>query len=115
MSFLRRRHGRAATPVDESEGTADNEDYRLVSRKHLDSLKKSPRSSKRRNAWIFTLGGIFGLVVAAFFANNSDLIDLASLGDINFDGLLDVLPAGLINDAKEFQVRQVSVYIFVEI
>jgi phospholipid:diacylglycerol acyltransferase len=108
MSFLRRRYGRAATPVDESEGAADGEDYRLLSKKHLDSLKTRPRSSKRRNAWIFSLGGIFGLVVAAFFANNSDFIDLASLGDINFDGLLDVLPAGLIKDAKEFQVRDCS-------
>ena len=110
MNFMRRRHGRAAAPSRSREDTPDREV--LVSTRHLRTLQdqKSPKGTKRRYAWIFTLGGLFGLVLAAFFANNSDLIDLAALGDFNLDGLLEALPSGLIKDAKEFQVRRNTSY-----
>jgi phospholipid:diacylglycerol acyltransferase len=111
MNFLRRRHGRAAAPNHSRDDTPDREV--LVSTKHLRTLQNqtSPKGTKRRYAWIFTLGGLFGLVLAAFFANNNDLIDLAALGDFNLEPLLDVLPSGLIRDAKEFQVRKLLCFI----
>lgn len=105
MNTLRRRTGalrRGETPSREE--TPDSEDLRVVSAKKLHRLTHQPPGRKRKMFWIFVLGGLFGLVLAAFFANNSDLIDLASLVDVNLETLMDVLPAGLIKDAKEFQV-----------
>jgi phospholipid:diacylglycerol acyltransferase len=79
-----------------------------VPAKHLHNINeenKRVKGTKRRNAWIFALGGLFGLVLAGFLASNNDLIDIAGLADINLDQIMDVLPLGLLNEAKEFQVR----------
>ena len=65
---------------------------------------KHPKSSKRRNAWIFGLGSIVGIIVALFFAQTHDVVDLAVLKQLNLDSFLDVLPAGLLKDAQELQV-----------
>lgn len=62
------------------------------------------RRSKRRNGFIFTLGGIFGVFLALFFANQNEVISLDALTDLNLDALIDVIPAGILNDAKEFSV-----------
>lgn len=70
--------------------------------------EKRPKSSKRRNAWIFGLGGLFGLILALFVAGNNDVIDLSYLREMNLEGLYDVLPAGMVKDAQELQV---SIYI----
>ena len=67
-------------------------------------LKKPRKGNKRRNAWIFGLGGLFGILIALFFAGSNDMIDLAALKDMNLDSLMEALPAGLINDAQELQV-----------
>lgn len=69
-------------------------------------LTTKPKGVKRRNAWIFILGGLFGILVAGFFAGGNDLLDMAS--EMNLDLLFDVLPAGLIKDAKELQVSTSS-------
>jgi len=68
--------------------------------------EKRPKNKgrKRRNFWIFGLGGVFGLLLAGFMANSADVIDLKSLTDMNLDSLIDVLPAGLIRDAQAMQV-----------
>ncbi|GAQ04464.1 phospholipid:diacylglycerol acyltransferase [Aspergillus lentulus] len=58
--------------------------------------------SKRRNGLIFALGGIFGIFVALFFANQQDVISLESLMDLNLDALIDVIPQGIVRDAREF-------------
>lgn len=63
-----------------------------------------PRS-KRRNGLIFALGGIFGIFVALFFANQQEVISLDSLMDLNLDSLIDVIPQGIVKDAREFSVR----------
>lgn len=63
------------------------------------------RRSKRRNGLIFGLGGIFGIFVALFFANQNEVISLDALLDLNIDSLIDVIPAGIVRDAKEFSVR----------
>jgi phospholipid:diacylglycerol acyltransferase len=116
MSALRRRIGRS-NPIEPTEPTStqsrdgtstpDSEDFTLVQSKHLHSIKqenKRVKGTKRRFAWIFTLGGLFGVLLAGFLATNNDLIDIASLADINLDQIMEVLPVGLIREAKEFQV-----------
>ena len=63
-----------------------------------------PRRSKRRNGFIFALGGLFGIFVALFFANQQEVISLDSLMDLNLDTLIDVIPQGIVKDAREFSV-----------
>lgn len=65
------------------------------------------RRSKRRNGFIFGLGGIFGVLLAVFFANQNEVISLDALLDLNLDALIDVIPAGIVKDAKEFSVSPV--------
>ncbi|EEH43551.2 phospholipid:diacylglycerol acyltransferase [Paracoccidioides brasiliensis Pb18] len=60
------------------------------------------RRSKRRNGLIFGLGGIFGIFLALFFANQNEVISLDALMDLNLDSLMDVMPAGMIRDASQF-------------
>jgi len=68
-------------------------------------LKKSKtKGSKRRNVWVFVLGGLFGVVIAGMFAKQNDMIDLAWMEGVNLDTFKDVLPASLINDVREYQV-----------
>lgn len=62
------------------------------------------KSRKRRNGLIFFLGGLFGIVVAGFFAERSDLIDFPEFGELSMDNLLDVLPAGFVSDARDLAV-----------
>ncbi|KAL1988133.1 hypothetical protein VTN96DRAFT_663 [Rasamsonia emersonii] len=57
---------------------------------------------KRRNSFIFLLGGLFGIFVALFFANQNEVISLDALMDLNLDALIDVIPQGILRDAKEF-------------
>lgn len=45
------------------------------------------------------------MVVAAFFANQHDVINLEGLVDFNMESLLDVIPAGIVKDAKDITVR----------
>jgi hypothetical protein len=77
-----------------------------VSAKKLQKLtdQHKARGTKRRNAWIFGLGGLFGIIVAGFFASSNEVFDMQALRDMNLDSILDVLPAGLIKDAHELQV-----------
>ncbi|KAL9068732.1 MAG: hypothetical protein Q9157_006419 [Trypethelium eluteriae] len=82
------------------------EEYRVVDAKKLHKLSKSRTTSKRRHAWVFILGGLFGILVAGLFASNNDMIDLSSITDMNLDSLLDVIPAGLIKDAKDIQKHE---------
>jgi phospholipid:diacylglycerol acyltransferase len=123
MSTLRRRifggddsASRDVSPAPPAPKEAGGDAFRIVSNEKFDALKKSvkPRSSKKRNAWVFTLGGLFGLFVAGFFASRDGALDklvsLAGLEDMNLDNLYDVLPAGLIRDVQNMQVRIVWLY-----
>jgi phospholipid:diacylglycerol acyltransferase len=112
MSSLRRRLGFGGdSSTDASrEPTPDPikpELLRVVTAEKLHKLKKD-RNSKRRNVWIFGLGGLFGIAVAAFFAGSNDMIDLSSLTDMNMDSILEALPAGLVRDAQQRQVSKFS-------
>lgn len=67
------------------------------------ATQRKVRGSKRRNAFIFGFGGLFGLLVAVFFAQQQEIVDLAYLKDFNLDSIIDVLPAGLLHDAQALQ------------
>ena len=69
---------------------------------HVHVIERGPRKSKRRFTFIFFLGGLCGIIAAGFFASSNDLIDFPEFGDISVDSLLDVVPAGLAKDMKDF-------------
>ncbi|GAM85522.1 hypothetical protein ANO11243_035290 [Dothideomycetidae sp. 11243] len=120
MSSLRRRflnvvtdNSPVSSPDISREGSPAPDDYRVVPTKHLkklSTLSAKPKGTKRRNAWVFILGGLFGILVAGFFAGGNELIDMTTLREMNLDSFLDVLPAGLIRDAKELQVGSELVF-----
>ncbi|CAD6502960.1 BgTH12-02634 [Blumeria graminis f. sp. triticale] len=60
------------------------------------------KSGKRRMASFFSMGGLFGIFLAGLFAKQNDLIYFPELGELmSMDSLLDVLPAGVIKDARD--------------
>ena len=104
ISTLRRRILGESSPEPSREATPEKgEELRLVP---VSKLKKyTAKKSKRRNGLIFSLGGLFGLLVAAFFANQQDVIPLQGLMDLmNFDSFTDAIPAGIVKDAKDIAV-----------
>ncbi|KEQ89966.1 Phospholipid:diacylglycerol acyltransferase [Aureobasidium pullulans EXF-150] len=117
MSGLRRRifgsstaESPSLTPEHSRESTPTSEEVRIVSAKKLDKLtashKKKGFGTKRRNAWVFGLGGLFGILIAGFFASSNEVFDMQALKDMNLDSILDVLPAGLIKDAQALQKNE---------
>jgi len=103
----------------DNDGAADSEEADLVSvplakleslnsyvTDTADKLKSRSKHGKGiKKRYIFGLGGIFGLLLAGFFAaNEADVFDLSQLQHMNLDSIIDVLPAGLIKDAHELQV-----------
>ena len=107
MSSLRRRLlGDSSFEPSRNPSPAKGEPVTLVPASQLEKLKTQTKArSKRRTTLIFGLGGLFGLVVAAFFAQQNDVINLEGLVDFNLESLLDVIPAGIVNDAKDITVR----------
>ena len=126
MSDLRRRIFGAGTPDSTPSSSRDaspasirreDGDYHIIPKPQLEKLKKEVKEvrrkgTKRRNVWIFALGGLFGIFVAGFFASTNGsldkLVELAGVKDMNLDTLLDVLPAGLIRDVQNLQVRHTT-------
>ena len=105
MSTLRRRFlgdSYISTEPLRDPSPTKGEPVTLVSRSHLKELKG--KRGKRWQLSIFGLGGLFGLFVAAFFANQHDVINLEGLVDFNMESLLDVIPAGIVKDAKDITV-----------
>lgn len=113
MQGLRRRVVGDASPAPSSESSRQpspdrTEKLRVISENHLKTLKtatKNTRKSfgKRRAGLLFTLGSLFGVFLAVYFVGSSEVLDLAGLLDVNLDSIFDVLPAGLVHEAKEFQ------------
>lgn len=114
MAFLRRRFGGA--PGDESPADLSREpspgpdgkrpaNLRVITAEQLQTLKSKHKHGKRKNAWVFGLGGLFGLVVAGFFASNNDLIDMKSLENMNLESIMEALPANFITSAQQLQVH----------
>jgi phospholipid:diacylglycerol acyltransferase len=102
--FLRKRIPGLASPASSREGSpAKAEDVRLAPVSKI-LHHGNGKTRKRRNGLIFFLGGLFGIVVAGFFAGRSDLIDFPEFSELSMDSLLDVLPAGFVNDARDLAV-----------
>ena len=106
MSILRRRNQeKAPSIIPTSSKTEDGEEVCLVPVSELKAV--STKGRKRRIGFIFALGGIFGIMLAAFFAQKNDVIHLAALSDLtdrNLESLANVLPHGIIKDAKHLSV-----------
>lgn len=105
--MLRRRAGKdKVSPDNLSESGSKSEEKRLRAEfgdAKVKQLVIKPRS-KRRNGFIFLLGGIFGIFIALFFANQHEVISLDSLMDLNLDSLIEAIPQGILRDVKEFSV-----------
>lgn len=106
---------REASPAPGKPDGQDAGEYKVVPKDRVDQLKKEIKGmrksgKKRRNAWMFALGGLFGVILAGFFATNSGgldgLIDMAGMKDMSLDSIMDILPAGLIKDVEALQVRR---------
>ncbi|KAF8866329.1 LACT-domain-containing protein [Acephala macrosclerotiorum] len=109
LSSLRKRaqgtHSDTSLPREHSPEQAEEVRLAPVS-KIIDSKlghkhKGEHKTRKRRNGFIFFLGGLFGIVVAGFFARQNDLIEFPELGDLRMESLMDVLPAGFVSDARD--------------
>lgn len=85
---------------DDDSPARPGEKVKVVHHRHQ-TLSKT---RKRRNTFIFLLGSLFGILLAGFLANNNELISLPEIGDLSMDSILDVLPAGLAKDMREFVV-----------
>ncbi|KAK7180911.1 hypothetical protein DPSP01_000618 [Paraphaeosphaeria sporulosa] len=116
MSFLRRRfggekHGGDSSTEPSREPTPDPDrpaNLRVITAEKLHTLKQGSKrkNGKRKNFWIFALGGLAGVMVAAFFAGSNDMIDLSSLEGVNLDSILDALPQGFLRDAQQMQKHE---------
>ena len=110
MSTLRRRFLDQSSSEPSREATPDRgEEVRVVPLSKLKSLTTKKRS-KRRNGFIFGLGGLFGVIVMAFFANQQDVLNMDSLMGLNFDSIVDVIPAGILREAKDITVRILQLF-----
>lgn len=77
---------------------------RVITAEQLHTLKRKGQHRKRKNAWVFGLGGVFGLILAGLFAGHNDLISMQGLENVNLEGLREVLPAGFMSGLGELQV-----------
>jgi phospholipid:diacylglycerol acyltransferase len=70
------------------------------------NITKPRKGRKRRFGLIFLLGGLFGIIVAGYFANHNDVINinLDLLSDLNLDSFFDVIPAGILKEARDISV-----------
>ncbi|KAH9864626.1 hypothetical protein J1614_010561 [Plenodomus biglobosus] len=116
MSFLRRRFGGAAAddstpdisrePSPALDGTKRPGNLRVITTEQLQTLKKKGKHGKRRSAWLFGVGSLFGLVLAGFFASSNDMIDFKAMQDVNLESLMEALPANFIKSAQQLQKQE---------
>lgn len=102
--MLRRRTGKDEVPPSNTTKPEKEQPHTEFVDTKVTQLVIKPRS-KRRNGFIFMLGGIFGIFVALFFANQQEVISLDSLMDLNLDSWIEAIPQGIVSDVKEFSVR----------
>lgn len=110
-STLRKRFLGEEKEESSRPGTPEQaEEVRLAPVSKIMTKKKTHEHTwkKRRNGLIFFLGGLFGILAAGFFAKENNLIDFPELSELSMDTLFDVLPAGLVKDARDLSVRTLS-------
>lgn len=97
-----------AEPIPQSIPGADDKQPQLKhpeDESYAEVVGTKPKTRKRRNAFIFSLGGLFGIVLAGFFASTNDLIEFPEFSDLSFESVLQMLPEGMINDYRDLLVR----------
>lgn len=103
MFYLRHRFRREpSSNQSQNPSPGNGESVTLIPTAKLNSLKRERK--KRKNGLIFTLGGLFGLITAAFLANRHDVINLEGIVDLNLESFIDVIPSGIVKEAKEITV-----------
>ena len=103
MSAMRRRVlGGLQHAAPNTSSAIGNEPVSVIPTAHLKKLTRT--KSKRRQTAIFILGGLFGILVAVFFAQRHDVINLEGLADFNLNSLIDVIPAGIVREATDLTV-----------
>ena len=107
MSTLRRRIlGDSSSEPSRDSSPAKGEPATLVSNAHLQQLKaRGTKRSKRVQWMIFGFGGLLGIIGALVFMNKQEVINLEGLVDFNLESLIDVIPAGIVKDARDLTVR----------
>ncbi|KAI5301829.1 hypothetical protein KEM56_001312 [Ascosphaera pollenicola] len=67
---------------------------------------------KKRHWLIFALGGLLGVLIAVFFADQNEVISLENVLDFpDISSLADVLPASILTDLRQFTTKeQTSAY-----
>ncbi len=101
-SFKRRILTDEITSDPKEIATSKAEEVHTVPISKIKSSNQKPEG-KRRNGLVFFLGGLVGIIVAGMFARNNDLIELPEIGSL--DSFLDVLPANVVQDARDLIVR----------
>lgn len=102
-SSLRRRLLAKEMPSDLREDTHNKADeVRLAPVSKISRSQPAEKGRKRRNGLIFFLGGLVGVIAAGLFAKSNDLIEFPEFGMM--ESLLDVIPATVVQDARELIV-----------
>ncbi|KAI9886560.1 MAG: Condensin complex subunit [Watsoniomyces obsoletus] len=109
LPHLLRKKVNDAVKTLEGVKSVDGEDVCLVPVSKLATATPKPKGRKRAHGFIFVLGGLFGILLAAFLADRSDMIQLSALpdlADLNLDSLTGILPAGFLRDAKSLSQHE---------
>jgi hypothetical protein len=105
MASLRQRgNDNSKASKKRAESPTKVEEARLAPASRTRSDANKSRTRKRRNGFIFFLGGIFGLLAAGFFAQRSDLLEFPELRELSMESLIEVLPAGFVSEARDLVV-----------
>ena len=104
MSSLRHRLLRVSRSPSRTPSPVKGEPVSVIPTAHLKKLTQ--KKSKRRQSLVFGLGGLFGILIALFFAQKHDVINFEGLMDLNLESLIDVIPAGMVRDARDITVSQ---------
>ena len=112
MASLRQRVADNSKSSKRRESPAKAEEVRLAPDSKVVSDTNKPKTRKRRNGLIFFLGGVFGLLVAGFFAQRSDLLDFPELRELSMESLIEVLPAGFVSDARDLVVSALQYILY---
>ena len=69
-------------------------------------VPKIATSEPVKRRFIFILGGLFGILIAVFFVDRTEIVDFGQLSykNLDLDSLVDILPAAMLKDARAMSV-----------